>query len=236
MKKTPLILILLLFTFSFNYSQNLGVGLKGGINSNNIGDFYSLGGSISTGVPNEIFEASNEISYQFGVYFNFQVKYFFIRPEINYSSYQNKYEFPTNPAKWSAQQVEIPILFGYNIYRPVYLFAGPVFNFITDMSMEGWQETSYADAFTYKSSSTSISVGLLLDFGRVGIDFRYQYGLTTVEEQRLDMIKSTYGVNLGDLKEYNPSQFMVNIQVKLFTFYGDKEKKSGSGWRNHKNL
>lgn len=236
MNKTPLLLILFLLAFSLNYSQNLDIGVKGGINSNSIGEFYSIGGSIGSGVPNEIYEASNEIGYQFGLFFNFNVNYFFIRPEFNYSSYQNKYDFPTNSAKWSAQQIEIPILFGYNIYKPVYLFAGPVFNFISDMSMEGWQNTSYADDFTYKSSSTSISAGLLLDFGRVGLDFRYQYGLTTVEEQRLDMIKSTYGVNLGDLKEYNPSQFMVNVQIQLFTIYGDKKRRSGSDWRNHKNL
>ena len=46
-----------------------------------------------------------------------------------------------------------------------------------------------------------------------------------------------YGVNLGDLVEYNPSQIMVNIQVKLFTINsGDRYRRSKSNWRNHKNL
>lgn len=232
MIKTPLLIVLFLLAFSSNYAQTADIGIKGGINYNNIGDFQAIG----SGYSNEIFEAENEIGYQFGIFFNVKFNHFFIRPEVNYASFSNSYEFPKSPAKWTAQQIEIPILFGYNVYGPISIFAGPVFSFISDMNMEGWQETSYANAFTYKDSSTSISAGILLDFGRIGIDFRYQYGLATIEEQRLDMINSTYGVNLGDLKEYNPSQFMVNVQIKLFSIDGDKEKKSGSGWRNHKNL
>jgi len=232
MNKSHLLIVLFSFIFFFNYAQTLDVGIKGGVNYNYIGDFQAIG----SGYSNENFEADNEISFQYGIYAQISYNYFFIRPEVSFSTFKNSYPFPTKPAKWEAKQIDVPILLGYNIYGPISIFAGPVFSFISDMNMEGWQKTPYANAFTYKDSSTSISAGILLDFGRIGIDFRYQYGLTTIEEQRLDMIKSTYGVNLGDLKEYNPSQFMVNVQIKLFSIDGDKEKKSGSGWRNHKNL
>lgn len=239
MTKNPVLIVVLLCSFSFNFAQTLDIGLRGGINNNNIGDFYSIGGSIGSGVPNKNYEADNEIGTQFGIFFSVNYEKLFIRPEINYVSLKNSYPFPTKPAKWKAQQIDVPILFGYKVYKPVYIFAGPVFSFISEMNMEGWEDTSYADPFTYKTSSTSISAGILLDFGIVGVDFRYQYGLTTVEEQRLDMIKTYngYGVNLGDLTEYNPSQLMLSVQIKPITIGGDKRKKgSRSGWRNHKNL
>jgi len=232
MTKNPILIVLFLCSFSFNFAQTLGIGLKGGVNYNNIGDFYSLD-------DKEYYSAENEIGTQFGIFFSVNFEKFFIRPEVNYVSFKNSYPFPTKSAKWTAQQIDVPLLFGYKIYKPVYIFAGPVFSFISDMNLEGWQVTPYSDGFTYKTSSTSISVGILLDFGIVGVDFRYQYGLTTVESQRLDMIKTYngYGVNLGDLTEYNPSQLMIGIQIKPFTLGGDKrEKGSGSGWRNHKNL
>lgn len=233
MTKNPVLIVVLLCSFSFNFAQTLDIGVRGGINNNNIGDFQAFG----SGYSNENFEADSEIGTQFGIFFSVNYEKLFIRPEINYVSLKNSYPFPTSAAKWTAQQIDVPILFGYKIYKPVYIFAGPVFNFISDMTLEGWQDTSYADAFTYKTSSTSISAGILLDFGIVGVDFRYQYGLTTVEEQRLDMKNNIHGVNLGDLTEYNPSQLMLSIQIKPITIGGDKRKKgSRSGWRNHKNL
>jgi len=235
----PLLIVLFLFSFSLTNAQEFGIGLKGGVNYNYIGDFYSIGGSIGSGVPNEYYSADNEIGFQFGVFVDIGFDRFFIRPEVNYVSLKNSYAFPTKPAKWAAQQIDIPILFGYKVYYPIAIYAGPVFSFISDMTMEGWEDTSYADPFVYNSSTAGISAGILLDFGRVSIDFRYQYGLTTVKEQRLDMIKTYngYGVNLGDLVEYNPSQIMVNIQVKLFTVNSDERyRRSKSDWRNHKNL
>jgi hypothetical protein len=219
-------------------AQEIGVGIKGGLNYNYIGDFYSIGGSIGPGVSDEYYSADKKISYQFGVFVDILFDDFFIRPEANYVSLKNSYNFPTKPAQWASKQIEIPILFGYKIYSPIAIYAGPVFSFISDRTLEGWQETSYAEPFKYNKSSTGLSAGILLDFGRVGIDFRYQYGLTTVKEQRLDMIKTYqgYGVNLGDLIEYNPSQIMVNIQIKLFTFYMDEQhKKSNFKWRKNKN-
>ena len=238
-KKPQLILTLCIFLTHFLSAQEYSIGLKGGVNYNSIGDYFSKGGSISAGVPDINYKVDNEIGTQFGIFFSINYENFFIRPEVNYVSLKNSYPFPTKPAKWTAQQMDVPLLFGYKIYKPISIYAGPVFSFISDMNMEGWEDTSYADPFTYKNSSTSISVGILLDFGIVGVDFRYQYGLTSIASQRLDMIKTYngYGVNLGDLTEYNPSQLMIGIQIKPFTLGGDKrEKGSGSGWRNHKNL
>lgn len=233
MTKNPVFIVVLLCSFSFNFAQTLDIGVRGGINNNNIGDFQAIG----SGYSNENFEPDSEIGTQFGIFFNVNYEKLFIRPEINYVSLKNSYPFPISAAKWTAQQIDVPILFGYKIYKPVYIFAGPVFNFISDMTFEGWQDTSYADAFMYKSSSTSITAGILLDFGIVGVDFRYQYGLATVEEQRLDMKNNIHGVNLGDLTEYNPSQLMLSIQIKPINIGGDNRKKgSRSGWRNHKNL
>lgn len=239
MRKSPLITIIFLFAMLAVSAQEFSFGVRGGVNYNNIGDFYSIGGSIAPGTPNTYYAADNEIGFQAGIFFEINYGNFFIRPEGSFVSLKNSYPFPTKPANWEAQQINVPILFGYRIYGPVSIFAGPVFNFISNMEMEGWEETSYAGPFTYNESSTSIGAGILLDFGFVGLDFRYLYGLTTVEEQRLDMIKTYngYGVNLGDLVEYNPSQIMVSIQFRLFTLSGDKRKKKfNSDWRNHKNL
>ena len=231
----PLLIVLFVFSFSLTNAQEFGIGLKGGVNYNYIGDFKSVGSNSSLGS----FSADNEIGYQFGVFVDIGFDRFFVRPEANYVSLKNSYAFPTKVSNWASQQIDIPILFGYKIYYPVAIYAGPVFSFISDMTMEGMKDSSYSEPFTYNTSSAGISAGILLDFDRVGIDFRYKYGITTVKEQRIVMIKNYngYGVDIGDLLEYNPSQIMVNIQVKLFTVNsGERYRRSKSDWRNHKNL
>ena len=73
-KKPQLILITFaLLTHSIT-AQDYSIGLKGGANYNNIGEFYSIGGSIATGTPNETFTANNEIGYQFGLFFKVDYK------------------------------------------------------------------------------------------------------------------------------------------------------------------
>ena len=60
MTKNPTLIVLFLCSFSFNFAQTLGIGIKGGVNYNSIGDFYSKGGSIGSGVPDINYEADNE--------------------------------------------------------------------------------------------------------------------------------------------------------------------------------
>ena len=85
-KKPQLILTLCIFLTHFLSAQDYSVGLKGGVNYNNIGEFYSIGGSITTGTPNETFTANNEIGYQFGLFFKVDYNGFFIQPEVNCKS------------------------------------------------------------------------------------------------------------------------------------------------------
>lgn len=238
MNKNPILFIVLFLCLIANSNaQEISFGVNGGVNYNYIGDFYSIGGSIGTGVPNEYYPAEQELGYQIGGFVSIRHNYFFIRPEVSYVSLKNSYPFPTKPAAWEAQQVNVNLLFGYNIIGPASLFLGPTFSFISNMSLEGVQEGT--PPFTYKDSGIYVTGGILFDFGRVGVGLRYLYGVSTIDEQRLDMVKTYngYGVNLGDLVEYNPSQLMINVQVNIFTLNGDgRNKRSKSDWRNHKNL
>ena len=225
-------LFIICFIVSFTASaQEYIFGVKGGVNYNYIGDFLSQEGSY--------YSAENEIGYQLGVFTEVSFNKLFVRPEANYVSLKNSYEFPSKKAQWAAQQIDIPILIGYKVIYPIAIYTGPVFSFISDMTMEGWQDTSYADPFMYSASSTSICAGFLLDFDRVGIDIRYQYGITSVKEQRLDMIENYngYGVNLGDLLEYNGSQLSVSAHINIIKIGGNngrRKKVSKTNWRGSK--
>ncbi len=235
MKLKPLFIIILLISFSFVYAQEYTFGVKGGINYNNIGELYHYGNASGHGInvtPNDdtVFSAEKEMGTQFGAFAMIAFDKFFIRPEINFMSLKNSYPLGLNTSQWTSKKIDIPILLGYKIYEPVSLYAGPSFSSISEMKLEGNEEN--IRPFTYKKSSTGINAGLLVDIGRFGLDLRYQYAITKVLEQNIDMVRRTYGTNQGKLLEYNPSQIILSVHINIIKINAsDRGHKIKSGWR-----
>lgn len=238
MKKNILTLAFLLGFFSLLNAQDITFGIKGGVNFNNIGILHHIGGSISGGAPDIDYEPNKGLGNNFGAYFRVNLNQFYIQPEVTFVSLKSNYELSLETSNWTQSSIDIPLLIGYKVYHPVSIYAGPVFSMINDRQLEGMQETNWASGtLEFEKSSVNIGVGLNVSLGRFLLDFRYMYGFTKVEEVRVDIKGNIYGTNLADLLEYNPSQYMVNLQIDLFNFGGEKKKRgSKSNWRNHKNL
>jgi hypothetical protein len=231
-KKSLHLFFILMFCSLIGSAQEYTFGLKAGVNYNQIGDLFSIGGSIETGTPNVVYTPGSEMGSQFGALFMLRFDRFFIQPEILYNQVKASYDLPLKVSNWEARSIDVPLLFGYMVYDPVSVYFGPTFSSISEMEMDGIQSD-----FTYAESSMSVNLGMLFEFYRFGLDVRYQFGLTKVEEQRIDMIKSSYGTNLADLLDYNPGKFMVSLHVYVFRIFGGQEnRRSRSDWRNHRNL
>lgn len=236
MQIKPLFIVILLSSFSFMHAQEYTFGVKGGINFNNIGELYHNGNNSGLGTnvtPNEdtVFPAEKEMGFQFGAFAMVAFDKFFIRPEVVYVSSKNNYPLALKTAYWTSTKIDIPILLGYKIYAPVSLYAGPSFSSISDMKLDAVeQDSSYP--YVYKKSSTSINAGILAEFGRFGIDLRYQYGITKVEELRVNINRGIYGTNIAELLEYNPSQIQLSVHINILKLNADdRGHKIKSGWR-----
>lgn len=236
MQIKPLFIVILLISFSSVNAQEYTFGVKGGINFNNIGELYHYGNASGFGInvtPNDdtVFSAEKDLGTQIGAFLMIGFDKFFIRPELNYVSSKNHYPLALKTANWSSTKIEVPILFGYKIYDPVSLYAGPSFSSVSDMKLEGVEQAS-AHPFIYKKSSTSINVGVMADFNKFGLDLRYQYGITKVEELRVDINRGIYGTNIADLLEYNPSQIQLSVHINIIKINGnDRGHRIRSGWR-----
>lgn len=236
MQIKPLFIVILLSSFSFVHAQEYTFGIKGGINFNNIGELYHYGNTsgLGTGVtPNDdtVFSAEKEMGTLFGAFVMIAFDKFFIRPEINYVSSKNNYPLAFETANWTATKIDVPILFGYKIYNSVSLYAGPSFSSISDMKLDAVEQGS-SYPYVYKKSSTSINAGILAEFGRFGIDLRYQYGITKVEELRVDINRGVYGTNIANLLEYNPSQIQLSVHINILKINGgERGHRIKSGWR-----
>lgn len=233
MQIKPLFIVILLTSFSYLYAQDYTFGVKGGINFNSIGELYHYGnwaGANPTPINDTYYTADKEMGTLFGAFAMMTFDKFFFRPEIIYVSSKNSYPLALKTSHWTSTKIDIPLLFGYKIYEPVSLYAGPSFSSISDMKLEGNQEN--LRPFTYKKSSTAINAGILVDFNRFGIDLRYQYGITKVEPLEIDIDRGTFGTNRGRLLEYNPSQIQLSVHINILKINGDDGgHRIKSGWR-----
>lgn len=239
MKKIPISIALLVGIVSVINAQDITFGVKGGINYITIGELFHKTSDGESGVvptDNFVYSSNKEMGYNFGAYFRINLNQFYIQPEVTFVSLKSNYELGLATSYWTQSNVDIPLLFGYRVYHPVSVYAGPIFSMISDRQLEGVEEKA-ATPWSFEKSSVAIGVGVNAIFGRIMIDFRYSYGFTKVEEIKIDMVRAKYGTNIGYLLEYNPSQFIVNAQIDLFNFGGEKKKRgSKTNWRNHKNL
>lgn len=237
MKRTPLLLVLFLSTIITSYAQDFTFGIKGGVNYNSIGELVDYGTNVANPSDDTIYSANKEMGYHFGAYIRMNYEYFYIRPEVNFTSLKSSYDLSLETTNWSQSSIDIPIFFGYMISQSFSVYAGPIITLISDRDIEGFQDTSYVDPWTFEKTNLNAAIGLNFQINRFSIDAKYVYSFTKVETFKFDMIRSTYGTNLGELTEYNPSQFIIGINIDLLNFGGEKKsKKPGSDWRNHKNL
>ncbi len=238
MTKKSLLLVVLITICSFINAQEIIVGLKGGINYNTIGDVFSKGGSIEGG-SDATFSPDKVMGTQFGAFLDISFGRFFLRPEVIFSSLKSSYDFPTKISNWSVTRMDIPVLLGVHVYGPVSLVAGPVFSNVSKFELEGVEVGPNKTVLTYEKSLLNLQAGILLEMGRFGIDFRYEYGLKTVELiEDLDFFFDPgYGINLAHLLEYNSSQFIVSVHINIARFNSkDRKRMSRSDWRDHRHL
>jgi len=221
-----LLLIVICFISFTSYSQEFTIGARAGFNQYTIGDLNSRGGSIQTGKPDELFSPNKELGTQFGAFLNIEFGKLFIRPELNFSSSKNRYDFPTKEAFWKTSRIDVPILLGYEIFDPITIYVGPGFNVFNDTTLDGVQVTSYSDGGPdIEKTAMHLNFGIMLKAGRFGIDLRYEMNSKETEEELLDIIRSEYGVNLADLRSYKPN--VISLSVFIDIIKTDKDDIGG---------
>lgn len=210
--------LLLIFIITFAYlpinAQDYIFGIKGGINNNTIGSLYQRPYNNQPGINHQ---PNKEIGYQIGAYFGVEYGSFFLSPEINYVTLNNNYELPLRKASWSSSKLEIPVLLGFKIVKPLIVYVGPNFNFSRETILEGVQVTSYSDGGPdLERNTVSFNIGVMYRYKRFGVDLRLEKGNKATQEELLDIIYSSYGTNLADLRSYTPDMIKLSVFIDIF--------------------
>lgn len=227
--------VVFLLVCSVTFGQEIILGVKGGVNYYSNRDIQGYG----TGYTNDVFPAENVMGNQYGAYLEVNLGGFILRPEIVFTSLENTYNFPTKPAAWTSERIDIPFLLGVHVYGPLKFVAGPVFSNVTDFYMEGLDD--HSAPVEYEENLINLQVGILLEYGRFGLDLRYEYGLKKVpfQDQLVDFTHGYqgYGINLAQMHEFNSGQIILGIQIGILRFNAEERgKRIRSDWRNHRRL
>lgn len=220
MNKIFLPVLVGLFFFSFStYAQEYSFGIKGGPN-------YAMGGELTgldsgAGFNSDTFNPESKIGFHAGVFFQLKFGKFFVRPEAMYNSIDTEFAFPVQPALYSVEKLSIPLLFGYNVWGPIDIYAGPAYQNIMTSTLEGTEPPN--QAIVAQNTPLAAQAGIKASFGRFELDLRYDRSMSSKETQPLDINNGEYGVNRAEFTDTRLHQVLLSIGFKI----GDSESNPG---------
>ncbi|MFD2528448.1 MULTISPECIES: porin family protein [Polaribacter] len=173
--KKVILMMCLAFAFSQTSNAQIDFGLKGGINYNNNGDatFSSTGSDVIKG-------GESRSGYHAGLWFRGKLPLIglYIRPELVFTQVKNEYT-DTNDAtsEYEYKKLDVPVLLGKKFLGVANVFIGPSFQYIIedDFSFSGLTTDEF-DKF-----SVGLQMGAGIELGRIGIDVRWERGLSKTE-------------------------------------------------------
>ena len=209
MKKCKLIFFLIINTSL--YSQgNLGINF--GLNDDSFGSIENIQNTIE----NYDLDLKNATGFQFGMFTEIDLITFYVRPELNFIysiSNQGSAILSGNISedllkhKFKSSEIQVPIIFGYNIIGPISIFGGPSFKYNLNSTSDVFDLEDVKDKY-----KLSLLLGSRIKIKSIGIDLRYERGLNSGEIK----IINANGLNIpnGNIDSTN-NRFSILISYDL---------------------
>jgi len=155
-------------------NSQVAFGIKGGVNYNNNGDatFSSAGNDVIDG-------AESKSGYHAGIWFRGKLPIIglYLRPEIVFTQIKSEYLYKNTSTDYNFKKIDIPVLLGKKVLGFGNVFIGPSFQYILE------DEFNFSDFTTdeFDKFSVGLQMGVGVEFGKVGIDVRWERGLSNTE-------------------------------------------------------
>lgn len=178
MKKVILVVFLALGLSQISNAQ-INFGIKGGVNYNNNGDatLSSTGNDIIDG-------AESKSGFHAGVWFRGKLPILglYLRPEIVYTQVKSEYTYKSAATDYDFKKLDVPVLLGKKVLGFGNVFIGPSFQYIIE------DDFSFSDlsSYDFDKFSVGMQMGFGVEFGKVGLDVRWERGLSDSEARFTD--------------------------------------------------
>ena len=178
MKKIFFLLCLTLGLTQLSTAQ-IQFGVKAGVNYNNNGDL-----KLTNVLGDAIQGADAKSGFHAGLWFRGKLPLtgLFIRPEFLYTQVKSAYDYKGVTTSYDFQKIDIPILVGKKFFKVATVFIGPSFQYVlgSDFGL------STVTNVSLDKLSLGIQSGFGLEFGKLGIDLRWERGLSNTEASFVD--------------------------------------------------
>ncbi|EAS19558.1 hypothetical protein BBFL7_00104 [Flavobacteria bacterium BBFL7] len=195
MKKFFIAIVFLTGTM-MHAQEDGGFGIKAGLNYGSNGDLSQNGQTI-------IDNPDENLGYHFGVFGKIDLGPIYVRPELSYTVLNSDYDNNAFNSSLEVKKLDAPVLVGFKVLGPLHVFAGPSFQYILDTELEDVDLEDVQEEF-----SIGMQVGVGVNLGNLGIDVRYERGLSENEAEFS---------NLGQFGtlDTRPEQIIVGLSLKL---------------------
>ena len=179
MKKIILVMCLA-FGFTQISNSQINFGLKGGVNYNS--------NSIKETTQDVFNGAKSKTGFHGGIWLRAKLPIvgFYIRPELVYTSLENTVNYSNGAAAkttaYSFQKIDIPVLLGKKVFGIGNVFIGPSFQYVLESDFE----ISDLKAVDSKGFTVGLQFGGGVEFGKLGLDIRWERGFSDIESSFLD--------------------------------------------------
>jgi len=171
-KRIVLFSIAFLTTLFFVNAQS-GFGIKAGLSYNSNGDLKEFTSEVQEVYKNG---GKGKSGFNIGFYGKLDLGPIYLRPELVYTQTTSEYEFNSLVEDYKLSKIDAPVLVGIKLIGPVNIFAGPAFQYYLDNDLKGINISDVENNFTI-----GMNIGASIELGRLGIDVRYERGLSENE-------------------------------------------------------
>ena len=155
------IFVLVFLIYNFSFSQ-IDYGIKGGLNFDSAGEAQ---------LTLETKDYERKSGFHIGVYSEIQFLTGYLRPELQ--STNVKTQLDGNEV--STNRIELPVSFGLKLFEPLSFFVGPTAYHTLFQKSSNYSFDTIKDKMTF-----GLHLGTILNIGPVGIDLRYERGLSPI--------------------------------------------------------
>ncbi len=203
--KKIFITLLLIGSFSITNAQIFNFGIKGGIN-------YNSNGDLSIDNLRTSFDSDQETGYHVGIFTEMKLPlWLYLRPELYYTHTNSSYKHEGDTADLTMDKIDMPVLLGLRFLKIGRIFVGPSFHYNMNTKLKGSEIIDDLKEVSSDDFTVGAQFGLGLEIGKLGVDIRWETGLSDSEAKYI-----YNNIDLGGITVDTSQQlFMLNIYYKF---------------------
>lgn len=203
MKNSLLVAAFAMFSIAAFSQNDSGFGIKAGLNYNQNGDLTIK--SVGDAAEDIIQGSDGKVGYHVGIFGKVAFSRLYLRPELVYTKTQSAYNLDGG-TNYDISKLDLPVLVGAKIIGPLHIFAGPAFQYMLTNELENFSINDAEKDFT-----VGLHIGAGVDLGRLGLDVRYERGLS---ENEANFVSDNV-TNISGRVDSRPSQIIFAVSLKL---------------------